>query len=134
MEKKPKILIVEDDTDSMLGLSVILQKEGYLTVFAQDGATALEKAKTEFPDLMILDLGLPSGDGHFVLFTLKKLKRNETVPVIVLSARPAEFNEQHVRNMGAVAYFEKPADIPRLLDVIRTEIDAISEMGAALSS
>ncbi len=123
---KRKILIVEDDPDTRLGLVVRLAKEGYATLWAPDAPAALMLAQKERPDLVLLDLGLPGGDG---LLLLERLKRTglAPMPVIVLSARDPGINGPRAIERGAEAYLHKPAQVPELLGAIRKALE-----GAAL--
>lgn len=116
---KQKILIVDDDADLRLGLNARLRASGYDTAFAQDGVSALSVARTEDPDLILLDLGLPGGDGFVVL---KRLRSHMTLgckPVIVLTARDPDSSEKKALEAGATAFFQKPADTTALLEAIR---------------
>jgi len=98
-----KILVVDDDSDIRLGLNVRLRASGYATAFAADGITAISMARKERPDLILLDLGLPAGDGFSVLEQLKMSAEVAHIPVIVLSARDAEGNEKRALKAGATA-------------------------------
>ena len=113
-----KILIVDDDADIRLGLNARLRANGYDTVFAEDGMGAILTARRERPDLILLDIGLPAGDGYVVLERLRANTQLSCTPVIVLSARDAEENEKRVLAAGAAAFFQKPAESTELLDAI----------------
>ena len=113
-----KILIVDDDNDIRRGLNIRLRASSYATVFAGDGVGALSAARKERPDLILLDLGLPAGDGFQVLERLKVNTEVAHIPVIVLSARDPEANEKRAMKAGARAYFQKPVDDEDLLAAI----------------
>ncbi len=113
-----KILIVDDDPTLCLGLNVRLRASHYDLCFAHDGEFALSVALIEKPDLIILDLGLPRGDGYFVLHAIKKLPELAAVPVIVLTARDRFTHESLCRDAGAKRFFEKPVDNRLLLNTI----------------
>jgi len=116
---KKKILIVDDDKDLMRGISIRLKANGYDTVFATDGIMAITVAKNEMPDLIILDIGLPAGDGFIVMERLARLTPVAFIPIIVLSARdPAEWKIKSL-DAGARAFFQKPADNKEILSVIQ---------------
>jgi DNA-binding response OmpR family regulator len=83
-------------------------------------------AQRDHPNLIILDLGLPAGDGFVVLKHLRESNTLSNIPVIVLTARGPEFNEQEALQAGATAFFRKPADDNELLDVIRANLSNIS--------
>jgi len=117
-----KILIIDDDSDIRLGLNVRLRASGYGTAFAADGVSAIRMARKERPCLILLDLGLPAGDGFQVLERLKINTDLSHVPVIVLSARDAEANERPALKAGAYAYLEKPVDDEDLLEAIASAL------------
>jgi DNA-binding response OmpR family regulator len=120
MPPRKKILIVDDDQDLVVGLAVRLRKVGgYDVIMAADGLGAVTKAQREKPDLIILDLGLPVGDGFSVLERLKTLMNTALIPVIVLSARDPGEAQDAVLQMGADGFFQKPADNDQLLAAIR---------------
>lgn len=79
----PKILIVDDDPDLRQALRLRLRANHYETVNAGDGYSAIAQAYKERPNLIILDLGLPAGDGYVVLDRLQKDDKLSTIPVIV---------------------------------------------------
>ena len=118
----PKILIVDDDPDLRQALRLRLRANDYETVNAGDGYSAIALAYKEHPDLIILDLGLPAGDGFIVLDRLQKDDKLSTIPVIVLTARDAQSTEKLALHSGAAAFFQKPADNAELLNVIRTTL------------
>src|SRR6185437_9255733 len=105
-----KVLIVDDDADIRRGLNVRLRANGYEVLFAADAISALSIAVKERPDLVILDIGLPAGDGYVVMERLQKHPALACIPVIVLSARDALENKQRALDAGAYAFFQKPAD------------------------
>ena len=114
-----KILIIDDDQDLLLGLTARLKANGYKIISAMDGTAAITVARREAPDLIILDLGLPAGDGFVVLERIKGLADLGAIPVIVLSARNPEGNEKHALDAGAVAFFQKPPNNHEFLIAIR---------------
>ena len=71
---KKKILIVDDDEDVAHGLRILLRANNYTTVLARDAVAAISQAKNENPDLIILDLGLPAGDGYVVMERLSNIE------------------------------------------------------------
>jgi two-component system KDP operon response regulator KdpE len=123
---RPKIMVVDDDPDLRHALNVRLRANHYEIVNASDGFSALALAQKEHPNLIILDLGLPAGDGFLVLRNLKTFPSLALTPVIVLTARDPQANEQRTLNSGAIAFFQKPADNNELLSVIRMSLEAAS--------
>jgi DNA-binding response OmpR family regulator len=119
-----KILIVEDDADIRTLLATRLKIAGYEPAFATDTPTALGIARKEQPDLILLDLGLPGGNGLVVLERLRSIAPLATIPVIVVSARDPYTHEARLLAAGARAFIRKPIDTDELLAAIR---DALGE-------
>ena len=119
MLPKNKILIIEDDQDMRRALNIRLRASDYDTAFAADAVMAISIAKSERPDLILLDLGLPGGDGFLVLDRMKNIATLACTPVIVVSARDPEKNRQRAIAAGAEAFFEKPIDNSALLKCIQ---------------
>jgi DNA-binding response OmpR family regulator len=115
---RKRILIVDDDHDLRKALRTRFKAHGYETVFACDGYSATKVAKEEEPDLIILDIGLPAGDGFIVLERLQENPATEFIPVIVLTARHPGGNKERALRLGAKAFFQKPADNMELLTTI----------------
>src|SRR5881275_1935248 len=80
---KAKILIVDDDPDLRRGLNLRLRASHFDTAYATDGFSAIAMAQKERPDLIILDIGLPAGDGFVVLDRLQQSAQLSSIPVIV---------------------------------------------------
>ena len=119
---KPKILIVDDDPYLRRALKLRLRANHYDTVHASDGSSAIAMAQKEQPNVIILDLGLPSGGGFVVLQDLQKRDSLASIPVIVLTGWDAEFNQPKSLQAGAAAFFQKPADNNELLSAIRATL------------
>ncbi len=128
-----KIMIVDDDPDLRQALRLRLRANHYETVNAVDGYSAIALAYKEHPDLIILDLGLPAGNGFVVLDRLQKDDKLSAIPVIVLTARDPQSSERRALQSGASAFFQKPADNAELMDVIRATLSHTAN-GSALPS
>src|ERR1700674_466212 len=114
-----KILIVDDDPDVRQGLNVRLKANHYDTFFAGDALSSMSEARKHEPDLIILDLGLPAGDGFVVMERLKAIASLAAIPVIVVSARDVRANKDRALKAGGKAFLQKPVDNAELLKVIR---------------
>jgi len=114
-----KILIVDDDPEVRLSLHVRLKVNNYEVVFAVDGVAGIAEARKHMPDLILLDLGLPAGDGFSVLERLKANANLSMIPVIVVSGRVRSPNRDWALKAGAIAFLQKPVDNARLLSMIR---------------
>ena len=117
------ILVVDDDPDMRQSLQVRLKANGYDVHCAEDGMGAISEARKHTPDLIVLDLGLPAGDGFVVLDILKTNLNLSSIPVIVLSGRDRRANEERVLNAGARAFLQKPVQSNDFLAVIRQALD-----------
>ena len=126
-------MVVDDDPDLRLALSVRLRANNFDTVSVCDGYSALAMALKETPNLIILDLGLPAGDGFAVLKQVKEYPALSRVPVIVLTGRDPGGNERRSLESGAVAFFQKPADEAELMRVIRTSLRSAWGWGTSSS-
>jgi DNA-binding response OmpR family regulator len=114
-----KILVIEDDQDIRQLLDLELNAEGYDVAFARDAVSALGAVRKESPDLIILDIGLPGGDGFLVMERLNSFDAFESIPVIVASAMTAPQAHERALGLGAVAFFDKPFDADELIAQIR---------------
>ncbi len=119
---KAKILIVDDDPDLRKGLNLRLRANHYETAYAADGFSAIAMAQKEKPDLIILDIGLPAGDGFVVLNRLQQSASLSVIPVVVLTARDPAANRERTLKAGAIAFLQKPADNNELLEVVRNAL------------
>ena len=114
-----KILIVEDDADVRLGYKVLLTAHHYDTFYAGDALSAVSEAVKRQPDLIILDLGLPAGDGFIVLERFRANMNLTLIPVLVVSARDLHSNKERALKAGAMAFVQKPWNDSELLALIR---------------
>ena len=121
-----KILVVDDDPDVRLGLQLRLNANHYDVIFAADGVASIAEARKHMPDLVILDLGLPAGDGFSVLERLKANEKLSPIPVIVLSGRDRVGNKDRALKAGAKTFLQKPMANDKLLAVIRLVLEAES--------
>jgi two-component system, NtrC family, response regulator AtoC len=109
---KARVLVVDDDRSIRRSLEKYLQGEGYDVITAADGREALDAARAQVPDTVLLDLGLPEVDGLEVLGTVAKLPHAPTV--IVITARDDMHSTVKAIQLGAYEYLTKPLDIDRL--------------------
>lgn len=111
------VLVVEDDPAISVGLKMNMEAEGYHILLAADGETGLDIARTQKPDLMILDIMLPGTNGFEVISTLRR--ESHAIPIIVLSARTGEMDKVTGLELGAQDYVEKPFHLAELLARVR---------------
>jgi Tfp pilus assembly pilus retraction ATPase PilT/CheY-like chemotaxis protein len=105
---KAMILLVEDEDTLRRVVRDLLEQEGYAVCEARDGSEALEQVDQHAPDLVLLDLNLPTVDGYTVLAQLRSRPATRDLPIIVLSARSDEENEVRVLRLGATDFLSKP--------------------------
>lgn len=118
-----KILVADDVPDNVSLLSRYLQSEGYAFITASDGLEALEKTRSELPDLILLDINMPKMNGFQVLQEIRADPVIEHIPVIVLTAAHiGQADVQSGLNLGADDYVTKPFDRRELLARIRTKL------------
>jgi DNA-binding response OmpR family regulator len=120
--RKPKILVVDDDPDLLKALRLRLKANNCDVITVSDGYSVMGAAQKEHPDVIILDLGLPAGDGFVVLERLQQSDTLSGIPVIVLTARDPQGNEGRALRAGAAAFFQKPVDNEELLNSIRVNL------------
>ncbi|MEW6374688.1 MAG: response regulator transcription factor [Thermodesulfobacteriota bacterium] len=125
MAEKKKILIVDDERDIVKALMIRLQSNGYEVVAAFDGAQGVFMAHKEKPDLIILDIRMPAGDGFSVAERLKRSMHTFTIPIIFLTGSPEENAEGRAMELGARFYIKKPYDPEELLDAVRRAMETM---------
>ncbi|MEO0102638.1 MAG: response regulator [candidate division WOR-3 bacterium] len=115
---KGKILIIEDEERIVAVLEKRLATHGYEVITAGNGRLGFNRARQEKPDLIILDLILPEMDGYQICNFLKRDRRYQDIPIIILSARSQEKDIEEAKKAGADAYFTKPFNYEELLGKI----------------
>ena len=115
-ETGKKVLVVDDDPDIVALLKTMLEAQGIVVVTAVDGQDALEKARSENPNLILLDIMLPKLDGYKVARMLKFDEKYLQIPIIMLTAKIQEKDKQMGFETGADEYVTKPFDITKLME------------------
>jgi two-component system alkaline phosphatase synthesis response regulator PhoP len=117
MEKKEKILVVDDDPDILTAIGAVLESRDYQVITARDGIEALEKLKNERPDLMILDLLMPRMDGFAVCKELRDPRRAKyaNIPILILTSVREEASRRRYEletglSLDVDDYVEKPIE------------------------
>jgi CheY-like chemotaxis protein len=113
-----KILLVEDNEMNRDMLSRRLERKGHSVTIALDGAEGLSKARSDVPDLILMDMSLPVIDGWEATRQLKADETTRRIPVIALTAHAMASDEQKARESGCDDFDTKPIELPRLLDKI----------------
>ena len=126
-----QVLVVEDEPDIRRILRVLLESEGYRVSEAGTAARALIEARTHKPDLLIVDLGLPDGNG---LSVIREVRTWSPVPILVLSARTMEDQKIAALDAGADDYVTKPFSAPELLARMRAALRRNVKTGEGAST
>lgn len=116
---KPRILVIEDNSDMREFLRRVLERHNYGFLEARDGAEGFEIALREEPELILLDLSLPNVDGYEVLRQLKASTGLRGTPVLAVTAHARAADEQRALEAGFDAYLTKPYSIRDLLDLVQ---------------
>ena len=114
-----RILYVEDNDDNIYMLQNRLTRQGFDVLIARDGASGVDMARSERPDLVLMDLGLPVLDGWEAARRLKADPATCRIPVIALSAHAMSGDRVQALEAGCDEYDVKPVEWPRLLTKIR---------------
>jgi CheY-like chemotaxis protein len=114
-----KVLVVDDHPDAVNILTMVLQKGGYQTVSAQDGAEALQKIHKENPGMVLLDVMMPKMDGYDVCRAVKADPETRHIPIVMLSARTDSASREKGRSLGAADYLAKPIDPAEILKKVQ---------------
>ena len=133
---KQNILVVDDEEDLLELVQYNLSREGYLVSGVTTGEEAITRAQQELPDLMILDLMLPSVDGLEVCRQLKADERTQDMPILMLTAKTEEADVVTGLELGADDYMTKPFSprvlLARVKAVLRRNVKATEEDAAAI--
>jgi two-component system alkaline phosphatase synthesis response regulator PhoP len=113
-----KILLVDDEEDIRKVVAYQLKANGYEVIIAEDGEEGLEKARSEAPDLIILDLMLPKIEGHKVCGLLKNDARYKSIPIILFTARIQKEDVELSKEVGADAHLTKPFETSDLISKV----------------
>ena len=114
----PKILIVGDNEENRDALSRRLQRRGFQVIIATDGALGAEMARTERPDLVLMDMNMPTVDGWDATRQMKSDPATARIPVIALSAHAMSGDRDGALNAGCMDYHTKPIELPQPLSQI----------------
>jgi CheY-like chemotaxis protein len=114
-----KLLVVDDSRTALMMSMTILSRGPYVLVSAHDGAEAVAKAKTERPDLIVMDVVMPRMTGIEACAEIRRCPETRGIPVLLVTTRGEEENVARGREAGCTAYLTKPINGPELLAKIR---------------
>ncbi|MBC8332916.1 MAG: response regulator [Anaerolineae bacterium] len=114
-----RVLIIEDDLDNTTLLRIVLEREQYEVICAQDGQDGMAAARASRPDLIVLDLDMPRLNGWDVLKQLKNDQKMEPIPIVVVTAHLMKDERNKVFAAGGAGYVQKPFGIQELVGEIQ---------------
>lgn len=126
-----KVLLVEDDRKITLAVGVRLKAMGYELATASDAVSAVAQARKFAPDVVLLDINLPGGDGFVVAERLHSLMQTSATPIIFITASKQPGLETRAQAVGATAFLEKPFDATQLADAIELSLGNALPFGSA---
>lgn len=129
-----RILIVEDDEKIALALQVRLKANRYAVSVASDAILGASLGRTVKPDLILLDISMPGGDGFQLAETFHKMPETGGTPIIFITASKSPQLLQKVTELGAIGLFEKPFDTEKLLYSIERELNRTDSLAARKSA
>jgi DNA-binding response OmpR family regulator len=126
-----KILIVEDDQKIAMALMIRLKANGYNASVAPDAIAGASQARAIKPDLILLDISIPGGNGFQLAETFLQMPETNGTPIIFITASKNPELLQKVMELGAIGLFEKPFDTEKLLSAIDAKLDPIANLANA---
>jgi DNA-binding response OmpR family regulator len=121
------ILIVEDDQKIAMALVVRLKANGYKASVAPDALAGASQARAIKPDLILLDISMPGGNGFQLAETFLRMPETNGTPIIFITASKNPELLQKVMELGAIGLFEKPFDVEKLLSSIERKLDRVPD-------
>ena len=112
------VLLVDDDNSILLGIGLRLKSMGYTVYTAKDAINAVSAFRKSTPDVVVLDISLPAGDGFVVADRLQNMAGAAATPIIFITASENPALREHAKKVGAVGFLKKPFDATALADAI----------------
>lgn len=128
------VLLVEDDQKVAMALGIRLKSMGYNVATARDAAMAIQAARKSRPDVVLLDINLPGGDGFVVAERLMNLVDTAVTPIIFITASKEAGLRERAMKLGAVRFLEKPFDATTLADAIEASVNPGDDWGKVVNA
>lgn len=130
------VLLVDDDNVVLLSVGVQLKAMGYVVYTAKDAVTAVSAVRKNAPDVVVLDISLPAGDGFRVAGRLQNLIDSAATPLIFITATPSAQLRERARQLGAAGFLAKPFYATQLADAIESAFSGVNALsgGPALQA
>ena len=127
MKQRVKILYVEDDPSSEILVRRVLESEGFQIITTADGLSAIEIAKRELPDLILMDINISGLDGYEVTTRLRTIDDLELVPIVAVTATTLQGDRERALIAGCTGYISKPIDVDQFPDQVRSFLQGTKE-------
>ena len=121
---KRRILLVEDNADNFELVRFLLERQGYEVLAARNGIQAVEMARNELPDLVLMDLSMPEKDGWTAALEIKADPLTCDIPLVALTAHTLPGDRKRALELGFAGYIYKPINLPSLEETITTLLAA----------
>jgi DNA-binding response OmpR family regulator len=118
MKNRNKILVVDDDPKALILMEDVLKPHGYDVVLINDGRQAIQTARKEKPDLILLDIMMSGSDGYTILKKIRKEEAIKNIPVVMVTALEQDDNRVFASECGASAYITKPINSRQLVETV----------------
>jgi CheY-like chemotaxis protein len=116
------VLVVDDDHTILLGIGLRLKSMGYTVYTATDAVSAVSAFRKNDPDVVVLDISLPAGDGFLVADRLQNLVGSKATPIIFMTASDNPAHRERAKKLGAVGFLKKPFNAAALADAIESAL------------
>jgi len=116
------VLLVDDDNNILLGIGVRLKSMGYIVYTAKDAVNAVSAVRKNEPDVVVLDISLPAGDGFLVADRVQNMVGSAATPIIFITASDNPDLRERAKQLGAVGFLKKPFDATALADAIESAL------------
>ena len=125
-----RILIVDDSPSQLLGIQRIVEKLGHQSITAEDGASGVEVAKRELPDMVLMDVVMPNLNGFQATRSLSREDSTKHIPVVLVTTKDQDTDRMWGMRQGAKAYLTKPFSEQELADVIEQTLKNLGIPGS----
>lgn len=122
-----KILIVEDNPVNMELFQDLLEMDGFVVKKAINGLEAIDRAKEELPDLILMDIQIPEMDGWEAIKILKEMSETQNIPIIALTAHAMEGDKEKAMTLGCHSYISKPINTRTFASGIKKILESVME-------
>ncbi|MGB2990106.1 MAG: response regulator [Candidatus Zixiibacteriota bacterium] len=125
--KPAKILVIDDEPEITDIVETFLETAGYEVESENASRPGIDKAKTFLPDLVLLDIMMPTMDGYEICSELKRSEKTKRIPVVFLTGKDARSDEGRSFKVGGVLYIKKPFSCERLLDIVKVVLQSVEK-------